>query len=594
MKSEVELWQACLSEAGRLHCVRTQRDEAYALSRIKEEGMAFLTITLPRFEKDLLSAISSGRVGSNHFAGFRQRGGLPTFLSGFLRQLFDEMGFVRTDLDPAVLRSVRQILLLLSKVNLPVAPKRESMAIEAYVRTDEELVELSDRLRSIFRSAARVLFQDFFREVEARVYSRQWVPRHSSGALATRETPNGRWSSATWTERLQEVVPWWDDLTTCPSEIQDSEVTVLARDEEKPARLVLVPKTMKGPRVIVEEPVYNQYVQQGIFHVMSEVLRLRRFRHLYDAFTWDSQVPNRNLARFGSIDGSYATIDLSEASDRVSFELVEDLLDSAPYLRSVVFACRSGSVKLPDGRLQNLRKFASMGSSLCFPIESMVFFTIASIAQAETHAIAPSMLRKTLKYGELRVYGDDIIVPEAVAQNALHWLKAFGLKVNAEKTFTTGLFRESCGADWYHGMDVSVFKLRQPFPEKHHQFELLRSAIEFHNRAYEAGWFLVAECAERILDKVRPRIPRVPIGTRSHALWSYGSPTAVRTSPTLHRTEYKTLVFREVKPFDELDGYGALKKHLHSEGSQPMEKDHLLRGGRSRCVGVNIGWTAAY
>lgn len=591
MKSEEELWLTCLQEAGQLHHVRILRDEAYASNRIKEEGMAFLTITLPRFEKDLLSAISLGRVCSNHFIGFRRRGGLPAFLSGFLSRIFDLKGVVRDDFDPSLLRDVRQILLLLSKLEAPITRSREKMAIKAYVDTDSKLVEVPEWRRLIFRSTARALLSEYLCEVERRIWSRSWTPRHSTGVLATRESPNGRYNNTTWTERLQDVLPWWDELTTFPSEIQNFEVSVLARGCEPPAKMALVPKTMKGPRVIVEEPCHMQYVQQGVLHLMSEVLRLRRFKHLYDAFSWDSQSPNRDLARFGSINGSYATIDLSEASDRVSLELAWDLFDSAPYLRSVVFAGRSESVRLPSGDTHFLRKFASMGSSLCFPVESMVFYIIASIAQAEAHAVAPSQLRSSLKYGELRVYGDDIIVPETVAHGALEWLEAYGLKVNVDKTFTTGLFRESCGADWYHGVDVSVFRLRHLLPGSPQQFESFRSTIEFHNHAYSAGWFLVAEYVENLLRRVYPRVPRVPVGTRSFALWSWDGPYAVRTSPTLHRPEYKTLVFKEVKPVDRLDGYGALKKTVPLMGDQPMENGHLKRAGRSHCVGVYNGWT---
>lgn len=594
MKSEVELWFTCLSEAGEQHHVRTLRDKAYALSRIEHEGLAFLAITLPRFEKDLLSAISSGRVSSDHFAGFKRSGGLPCFMKGFLSRMFEGTGVLKPELDPGLLRSVRQVLLLLSKVELPVSRSRERKAIAAYVQTDELLPELNERLRNRFRSTARVLLQEYLAEVESRIWSRNWTPRHSGGALATRETPNGRWANATWTERLQAVTPWWDDLTLCPSESQDLDVSVLARNDEPPALMALVPKTMKGPRVIVEEPCHMQYIQQGVLHVMSEVLRERRFRHLYDAFAWDSQEPNRDLARFGSISGAYATIDLSEASDRVSLDLASLLLDSAPYLRSVVLACRSESVRLPDGKIHRLSKFASMGSSLCFPIESMVFFVIASIAQAESHAVAPSVLRKTLKYGRLRVYGDDIIVPETVAQSALYWLETYGLKVNVEKTFTSGLFRESCGSDWYQGYDVSVFRLRSPLPTERRHYSQLRSTIEFHNRAFDAGWFLVAKCTEEFLDGIHPYIPRVPRGLDTHSIWTDDESRVVtRHHPTLHRMEYKTLVFREVKRRDPLDGYGALKKSLTHAGNQPATADHLERAGRSQCVGVNIGWIAA-
>lgn len=592
MKSVVELWQTCLYEAGELHCVRIHRDMQTAMSRIRDEGVSFLTITLPAFAKDLDQALCTG-IDSNHFAGFRRRGGLPLFLRGFLCRIFDVDGSLRPNIDPSVVRTLRQILLLCSKVEANVTTSRLEAAIDAYVRTDEELFELPDRLLSIFRSASRSLLGDYFAECESRIWSGDWRPRHSTGALATRESANSRYSFRTWTDRLQSVLPWWDELCPFPSEIQDFDVSVLARDEEPPSRVAVVPKTMKGPRIIAMEPVHLQYVQQGILHVMTEVLQLPRFNHLYKVFGWLDQVPNRRLARYGSKDGSFATLDLSEASDRVSLELVNALLDSAPYLRNIILASRSQRALLPDGRVITLKKFASMGSSVCFPIESMVFYIISSIACAEALGVAPSTL-PTTRSCEYRVYGDDLIVPVEAAQNLRYWLESFGLKVNARKTFTAGLFRESCGADWFQGHDVSVFKLRAPLPTKGRQYQLLDKGIEFHNRVYDAGWFSLASKVADHLYEVEKRLTCVPPGTDAHALWSWDGPYVVRTCRDLQRCEYKTLIFRQRKPSDPLDGYGAMKKVLWDDTSvmkKLRDRDHLHRDGRSQYVGVHIGWT---
>lgn len=592
MKSEVELWLTCLCEAGQQYHVRTLRDAEYAVSRIEKEGLSFLTITLPRFEKDFLQSISRGRVGSDLFLGFsKTRGGLPKFLSGFLRRIFDTDGVLRVNFDAGLIKAVRQVTLLLSKIELEVSQDRKDAAIRRYIDTDMGLKDVHPVLLNKIRSTARFLFAPFFSEIERRIYERDWVPGHSSGALATRETPNGRWNNATWTERLQNVLPWWDELCTVPSEIQFSDCSVLTPEQEPAAKLVLVPKTMKTPRVIVEEPVYNQYVQQGVLDVIVQTLRKPRYKHLYDAFSWDSQVPNRELAREGSISGSYATIDLSEASDRVSSELVWAVLDSAPYLRSVVFASRSERVTLGERGELHLRKFASMGSSLCFPFESMVFFTIVLIGIAEACSVAPSAVRKSL-VDSVRIYGDDIIVPVEVAQIVVELLEAYGLKVNADKTFTTGHFRESCGSEWFRGTDVSVFRVRQILPRSRRNIEHLRCAIELHNRALLAGYENVAEHVARVCDSIR-HVPRAPVGADVAAIWTYDDQQVrFRHSSRYHRREVRCLIFREVVPRDSLDGYGALKKFLHKRTEHPLMLDHLERSGRSRCAGIHIGWMA--
>lgn len=595
MKSVVMLWVACLKEAGDQHHVRIDRDLAYAESRIEQEGDQFLTITLPNFEKDLLTAITQGSIGSNLFVGFRRRGGLPAFLSGFLCHLFNGDGELRVDADITVLRTVRQILLLVSKVKCSVAQKRERQALKAYVDTDASLEEIPESLLADFRDASKALLAPYLAAVESRIWSGDWIPRHSSGALATRESYNSRYSSRTWTERLQAVLPWEHDLAVSPRELIDNldEFSVLASEQEPPSKVTTVPKTMKGPRIIAEEPVWNQFVQQGVLSVMTETLSESRFRPLADIFSWLDQEPNRELARVGSIDGSFATLDLSEASDRVSLQLVEALLAQHPFLRDVVLASRSQRAKLSSGQTIVLKKFASMGSSLCFPMESMVFFIIEAIAWAEHEGIVPSQLR-IRGLPRMRVYGDDLIVPSTVAQNLSQRLESYGLRVNTRKSFTTGPIRESCGADWYHGEDISVFKVRDLLPETDHQSELIASAIDLHNRAYSAGWTGVAAAVEESLSKLFRRLPRAPVGTRIPALWTWDNimPNAVRHEPRLQRLQYRSFILRQVKPVDPLEGYGAFKKFALPH-SVDRTADHLERDGRSRYAGVHIGWLVA-
>ncbi len=594
MKSVVMLWVACLKEAGDQYRVRTSRDLAYALSRVEKEGLSFLGITLPNFEKDLLTAVSRGYAGSDLFAGFTQRGGLPTFMSGFLCQIFDVDGLLRDDADPSLLRAVRQVLLLVSKTEAPYSKESKEKAIAAYVTTDALLDEIPNDLLSVFGTVSGNLLGPYFTALESRLWSGDWHPRNSSGALATRESYNSRYGNRTWTERLQGVFPFWEDLAVSPREVIDfrDEFSILARHEEHPVRVTLVPKTMKGPRIIAMEPCWMQFVQQGILGVMTELIESEEFEQYAQIFSWLDQEPNRELSREGSIDGSYATLDLSEASDRVSLELASALFARHPFLKECVLACRTETASLPSGKTIALRKFASMGSALCFPIESMVFFIIEAIAWAESEGIEPSKLRMR-DIPRMRVYGDDLIVPTTAAQTLRLLLEAYGLKVNARKSFTTGLFRESCGADWFKGKDVSVFKLRAPFPDGKHQYDLIERAIGFHNRAYSAGWFSVAATSEQLLLGVVPRLPRVPVGIDAAALWSWEGPYAVRTNPRLHRKEYKVLVFRQVKPVDPLDGYGALRKFFAPRGDLPRGVDHLQRDGRSRYAGMNIGWIGA-
>jgi hypothetical protein len=79
------------------------------------------------------------------------------------------------------------------------------------------------------------------------------------------------------------------------------------------------------------------------------------------------------MAKEGSVSGEIATIDLSDASDRVSLALVEELFGFNPGFLRFLKLSRSPFAQLPGGELVLLNKFASMGSALTFPVEAMVF-----------------------------------------------------------------------------------------------------------------------------------------------------------------------------------------------------------------------------
>jgi hypothetical protein len=55
------------------------RDLDTLRSRVKDEGLSFLTITLPDFCADFESALSSGQIASTHFRRFRKCGRIPSF-----------------------------------------------------------------------------------------------------------------------------------------------------------------------------------------------------------------------------------------------------------------------------------------------------------------------------------------------------------------------------------------------------------------------------------------------------------------------------------------------------------------------------------
>lgn len=218
------------------------------------------------------------------------------------------------------------------------------------------------------------------------------------------------------------------------------------------AKLAFVPKNWKAHRGTVTEPTLNGYWQLAHGDFMTR--RLRQY-----GIDLKDQSINQRWARQGSIDGSIATIDLRSASDQISRELVKALLPRSWYAR--LDALRSDTVAY-NGELINLEKFSSMGNGYTFPLESLIFWAL-------TWAVKPS--------GVVSVYGDDIICESSVYDSVVAVLEACGFSVNLEKSYATGYFRESCGKDFFLGVDT------RPVFTKHGAS--LKSMYQLHNAFLE-------------------------------------------------------------------------------------------------------------
>lgn len=209
-------------------------------------------------------------------------------------------------------------------------------------------------------------------------------------------------------------------------------------------RVVTVPKNFKTDRTIAKEPCMNIYIQKGI----GRALRYRLKRVGIDL---DNQVNNQIAARIGSLTGELATVDLSMASDTLSTELVRFLLPNDWF--DALEQCRSPVGVLPSGEVIHYQKFSSMGNGYTFELETLVFWAIAqSVCCPNVNETDKSVL----------VYGDDIVIPATVCPELLRRLWQAGFVPNAEKTFFSGPYRESCGKHYFLGSDITPFFVRSP------------------------------------------------------------------------------------------------------------------------------------
>lgn len=475
-------------------------------SRYRTEGVGFLTKTLPKLGKAIDLALAEEKpLSSTELRLASQPGSnLPRFLGEILNRVFSPNGVVLPEPCIQSIRVLRQITLVLYKYEEPFTADQEQEVIDQFKKTESDLTLISEQLRLLgywvsktvgtpLRSSSvdavsivrkcRIVLHDLFLHFDPY----DIVPCHGPGAVATRQSP---WEKFHWTnvcKRITDVYPLDEYFFSSAGHVCDT-YRDFSRigEEDLPARVVLVPKDSRGPRLISCEPVDFQWIQGGLRTSIVSLVEASCITKYNIHFS--DQSPNRCGAQLGSRTGKYATLDLKEASDRISTELVRLLFP--PHVVRVLEASRSSATELPSGEVLTLKKFAPMGSSLCFPILAITIWAILNAA-------APDQDTRE----SILVYGDDVIVPTAFAANAIEQLESFGLLVNRNKSCTKGFFRESCGMDAYKGVDVTPVRIKTvwsstPSPEVYSSW--IAYANSLHDRQYYEAYDLIVRELHRV------------------------------------------------------------------------------------------------
>jgi hypothetical protein len=597
LKSLLLLWKTVARETATWCCTSADFDIKTVEARTKTEGKSFLTITLPAYGKAFENSLDQGWLDLRLFTSWKCRGELPLFLGGFLDRVFDrDTGRLLDEPCVDAIIAVRQLTLMFGKLFEPCSDARTRKAMREFIECDNTVkameVQWNDRI-DLFCRISSMLFGDLFTAVDRKIYFGDILPKHGPGATADRLVGNEKFSLLTWTARLESIFPFGEYIFPSASYWEQFEaVDILEPDAEVPVKVTPVPKTAKTPRIIAIEPTCMQYVQQGLLEVISEELRSpkvtgsRRINHLRDLICSDDQVPNQELAYEGSRYGDLATLDLSEASDRVSSQLVFHMLRSWPHLRKAAFASRSTRASVPGESIISLAKFASMGSALCFPIEAMVFLTCVFIGIEEE--LNRPLTRKDIMshLGRVRIYGDDIIVPVEYVHSVIRSLELFGAKVNRNKSFWTGKFRESCGKEYYDGTDVSIVRVRHMHPSSLRDATEVISWISLRNQFYKAGYWQTAKWLDSKLSRIVKHYPVVAESSPVQSRHSYLGYETQGTCKHLHSPLVKGYVIVSNSPINTIDEYGALLKFFLKRSVEPYAEGHLERSGRPRSVAL--------
>lgn len=273
------------------------------------------------------------------------------------------------------------------------------------------------------------------------------------------------------------------------------------------SRLQCVPKSMTKNRTISAEPTTLQFLQQDLSLALDEFFQSSRI-----PVNLHNQERSRELACEGSFDGSYATIDLSSASDSVTLGIINLLFDGLPILYPLL-ATRSTQVHVRSetGSIDTVletRKFAPMGSALCFPVECIVFCTICEAA------IRLQAGRKS-RHNDYVVYGDDIVIRTEYAAGAARLLELLKFQVNQDKSFGVDgaldganlplRFREACGVEALNGVDITPLRLSRRLVSltqnnSDHQAGLGVGMVDLLNRAYLRGYHYLRQFVSQKLN----------------------------------------------------------------------------------------------
>jgi hypothetical protein len=232
--------------------------------------------------------------------------------------------------------------------------------------------------------------------------------------------------------------PLWSSVESTRSKFREADVV-------QGSRLSFVPKTTEISRTICTEPVLNMLFQKGIASVLTDLLS-----SICGIDLREQPDKNRRLAQLGSLDGRFGTIDLSSASDSMSIGLVREFFPK--HVLNMLELARCRYTILPDGTKVELHMISSMGNAYTFPLQTIFFTSLVYGAYRALSVPFDRPFRHSL--GNFAVFGDDIICVSEAYDLLTRLLSQCGFGVNVDKSFNTGLFRESCGHDYYHGYNV--------------------------------------------------------------------------------------------------------------------------------------------
>lgn len=529
-------YRALFEDLGRWNSKRTTsytRDYQRVEVLVKTRGVTTVFVDFPKYAKLFDLALSRGSLSGFRAPLLGSSGDFPEFMSEDFHDVFDEGGQLSASPCLVALTAIRQVLLLCKKVVYPCSEEKIRDAVSAFFKTEDTLRVPSSSWdcgfglnpsdlgtnRASFEDAAEggSLYEPRDHYSIAGLRAAQAVcdmvvpcfpsfcadsliGQHGPGAVADLRSGGDKYSFPTWSRRLERVFPrdhhdlpnvgLAQEQDTCLGRVVEGQLS-----DDKPSKLIAVPKTVDKPRLIASEPTSNQFIQGALRKYFLEAIARTVLR---ECVSIHDQRPSQQYAALASKDSRFSTVDLKDASDRLTCWTVERAFRRNLPLLDALSACRSSTIKAEDYgvKLAKLRKYAPQGNATVFPIQSIIYalFSIAAVmvsAPRETHYYHGSFASRLRKAARtVRVFGDDICLPTHALPMLSMILESCQLKVNGQKSHYQGNFAEACGFDGFRGRDITPAYLRhigaQVNPEE------IVSLVEVSNNFYAKGLHAVA------------------------------------------------------------------------------------------------------
>lgn len=250
-------------------------------------------------------------------------------------------------------------------------------------------------------------------------------------------------------------------------------------------RLLFVFKKATAARTITVQPTLSGMIQLGVDSLMKDHLRTRARIDLTD------QVLNQRLAREGSkfwhIADPWCTVDFSSASNLVCKYLISFSFPAE--WSKLMWAVRTPLYQTPPemgGERHAYEMYSGMGNGTTFGVESLIF---GAIAYAVGDGTDPATCNTPRTFN---VYGDDVVIRRSAYQAFVKFAEYMGFRINLDKSFSDGKFRESCGADYWDGINIRPAYVKGE--RKLNELEL----VGIHNTIMDSRFFVLLNAAKRI------------------------------------------------------------------------------------------------